>query len=518
MNLTKNTLALISLVAWLLSGHVAHAQLAGNIQFIHGNIQLINTAGISSLPKKGDAVNEGDTLISAKESSAQIKMQDGGFIAMRPNTRFKIDKFKYNGVADGSETSSIELINGGFRAVTGLIGRINKANYRIVTQAATIGIRGTDHETVVITPELSPENTIPAGTYNKVNAGETTLTTEKGAISILPNQMGFAGAANQMPQLQPLNINIFSAAAKPSTPAPTATKQAAKDTDSEAQTPVEAAPQAQTPTISPAPAIPVVVPICAIDPASGQCVNLTATAALPKAGSGDGVKLSSTTGLDGMSSPNPFPKDATYLSDATGLIRMDCGQRCFGGVGTAQNVDTGWDAGVVLWGRWSNGFITAGGSLNGYYFAPNQGLHYIVGIPTPSMQMPTSNTYTYNLIGGTSPTLSDGIGAGLGVGLLKSGSATVDFGNATVNGSLIMDFNGASTYESTYHGSFSTGGANLYGSTNFKGGSINVCGAEGCSTQYQGQFYGTNASHLGVTYDINTTQAFNINGAAILKR
>ncbi|MFA6015103.1 MAG: FecR domain-containing protein [Gallionellaceae bacterium] len=518
MNLTKNTFTLIALIAWLLSGQVAHAQLAGNIQFVHGNIQIINAAGTTSLLKKGDAVNEGDTLISAKEASAQIKMRDGGFIAMRPNTKFKINEFKYNGVVDGSEASSIELLNGGFRAVTGLIGRINKANYRIVTQAATIGIRGTDHETVVILSELSPANTIPAGTYNKVNAGETTLTTEKGTISILPNQMGFAGAANQMPQLQPLNIKIFSVTGKPSAAATTATKQATQDADSEAQTQVEAAPQVQAATISPVPAIPVVVPICAMDPVSGQCTNLTTTTATPKAGSGDGVILSSSSGLDGMSTPNPFPKGATYLSDATGLTKMDCGQGCFGGVGTAQNVDAGWDAGVVLWGRWSNGFITAGGSLNGYYFAPNQGLHYIVGIPTPSMQLPTSNTYTYNLIGGTSPTLSDGIGAGLGVGLLKSGSATVDFGNATVNGSLIMDFNGASTYESTYHGSFSTGGANLYGSTNFKGGSINVCGAEGCSTQYQGQFYGTNASHLGVTYDINTNQAFNINGAAVLKR
>jgi hypothetical protein len=55
----------------------------------------------------------------------------------------------------------------------------------------------------------------PVGTYNKVNMGETTLTTEKGTISILPNQMGFAGAADQMPQLQPVNLNLFTAVPSP---------------------------------------------------------------------------------------------------------------------------------------------------------------------------------------------------------------------------------------------------------------------------------------------------------------
>src|SRR5665811_1266269 len=85
----------------------------------------------------------------------------------------------------------------------------------ITTASATIGVRGTDHETFVVTPDSSLANTLPIGTYNKVNVGETTITTDKGIIFVLPNQMGFAGAADQMPELRPLNTDIFTVADRP---------------------------------------------------------------------------------------------------------------------------------------------------------------------------------------------------------------------------------------------------------------------------------------------------------------
>jgi hypothetical protein len=41
------------------------------------------------------------------------------------------------------------------------------------------------------------------------------MTTDKGTINILPNQMGFSAAADQMPQLQPVNLNIFNVVPSP---------------------------------------------------------------------------------------------------------------------------------------------------------------------------------------------------------------------------------------------------------------------------------------------------------------
>ncbi len=193
----------------------AYAAVAGKVQFVIGAVQQSSEAGKTHQIQKGDAVNEGDTLSTGATASAQIKMQDGGFIALRPDSRLKFDKFSFNGQQDGSESSYFSLLKGGFRAVTGLIGQLHKPAYLIKTPTATLGIRGTDHETYVVTANSPLAATVPSGTYNKVNVGETSITTEKGSIAVLPNQMGYAGAPDQLPQILPLNLNIFTVIAPP---------------------------------------------------------------------------------------------------------------------------------------------------------------------------------------------------------------------------------------------------------------------------------------------------------------
>jgi hypothetical protein len=215
-NNSINFLSVILVACLLLVSQVAYAGIAGHVQFLNGSVQITNSAGQTHALQKGDAIHESDTVITAKGASAQIKMRDGGYIVVRPDSQLKFDSFVFNGEEDGSEKSFFSLIKGGIRAITGLIGHKNKESYRIATPESTIGIRGTDHETVVVTAGSSLAAVAPIGTYNKVNRGETTMTTTKGTISVLPNQMGFVSATDQMPQLQPLNLNLFTVAPPPS--------------------------------------------------------------------------------------------------------------------------------------------------------------------------------------------------------------------------------------------------------------------------------------------------------------
>ncbi len=214
-NITRTLFCLATMLALACSCGLASAAVAGHAQFVYGSVLLTSGTGKTHPLQKGDAVNEGDILASAADASAQISMVDGGFIALRPDSRLKFDSFRFNGQQDGNEQSFFSLFKGGFRAITGLIGKINKASYRITTPSATLGIRGTDHEIIVVVPGSPLALLAPAGTYNKVNLGETTMTTAKGTISILPNQMGYAGGADQMPRLQPLNLKLFSAVPAP---------------------------------------------------------------------------------------------------------------------------------------------------------------------------------------------------------------------------------------------------------------------------------------------------------------
>ncbi|MBU4113836.1 MAG: FecR family protein [Gammaproteobacteria bacterium] len=209
------TLLPVAFAASVMVAPAAYAAVAGHAQFVNGDVQISDSAGRARQLKKGDAVSEGDTLISAASATAQVRMQDGGFIALRPETQLKFDRFVFSGKQDGQEQSFFSLLKGGFRAVTGLIGQINKRNYRITTPVATVGIRGTDHETILIVPGSAMALLAPAGAYSKVNVGETTLTTDRGSINVLPNQMGFAGGLNQLPQVQALNTQVFTVAAAP---------------------------------------------------------------------------------------------------------------------------------------------------------------------------------------------------------------------------------------------------------------------------------------------------------------
>jgi len=212
---STNYLGILFACLMLMMSQAAYAGIAGYAQFVSGNVQVTNSAGQTRVLQKGDAVSESDTLTTAKGASAQIKMRDGGFVVIRPDSQLKFDSFIFSGEEDGTEQNFFSLIRGGVRAITGLIGHLHKTNYHITTISSTIGIRGTDHETYVVLPGSEMAATVPAGTYNKVNAGETTMTTEKGTINILPNQMGFSGGLDQMPKLQPVNLKIFTV-----TPAP----------------------------------------------------------------------------------------------------------------------------------------------------------------------------------------------------------------------------------------------------------------------------------------------------------
>ena len=204
----KNIVFVCGLLAALLSLQVEAA--AGRFQFVSGEVKVTSAAGKERIAHKGDAVDQGDTITSSAASSAQVKMADDGLVIVRPDTKLRITTFEYNGKADGSERSLISLVQGGFRAITGMIGRINKEHYKIETPTATIGIRGTDHEPMFIPNPVAGKVAVATpGTYDKVNSGAAVLSTARGMVVINPNHAGFVpNVANAAPTVL-ANIPTF---------------------------------------------------------------------------------------------------------------------------------------------------------------------------------------------------------------------------------------------------------------------------------------------------------------------
>lgn len=193
----------ISLALLALLGAGSALAEAGRFQFVHGEVSVTHPNGSQTAARKGDLVDEGDTIATGALAQAQIVMKDEGLIALRPDTRLRIDTYRFSGKADGSEQGVFGLLQGGLRSITGWIGRASKDHYKIHTATATIGIRGTDHESLYIPPPLAGEAPLgPPGTYDKVNTGQTYLETGAGRVELSANQVGFVPASGTTPPVR----------------------------------------------------------------------------------------------------------------------------------------------------------------------------------------------------------------------------------------------------------------------------------------------------------------------------
>ncbi len=122
--------------AWPLTGLAA----AGLVQFTAGDVQLRRGETLSRL-SKGSELDGGDVVLTGTEGRAQIRFSDGGLVALYPDSQFTVTRYA-DGAGAGEDHFVVNLLRGGMRALTGLIGKRNPANYKVVTPTAVVGIRG----------------------------------------------------------------------------------------------------------------------------------------------------------------------------------------------------------------------------------------------------------------------------------------------------------------------------------------------------------------------------------------
>jgi chromosome segregation ATPase len=172
---------------------------AGKVDLVVRDVQILQSGKPARTAHQGDVVMEGDTLVTGKDAEAHLTMSDTGFLALRADTRIQVLSFKADGGDD--DRGVINLVSGALRSITGWIGKFNRSSYKVRTATATIGIRGTDHETRYIPPGSSEGE---PGTYDKVFIGETTIESDTGQTVILANHAGYApNQGSQQPQVLP---------------------------------------------------------------------------------------------------------------------------------------------------------------------------------------------------------------------------------------------------------------------------------------------------------------------------
>jgi FecR protein len=179
----------------------AQAAVAGRFLTAVGDVRLVDPNGVSRKAARGSQVLEGDEIVTSAKSLGQLRMVDGTLLSIRAQSRLKIDKYSFAGEHDTKASAFVTLAVGGFRWLTGLIGKLHREGVRVTTPNATIGIRGTDFEPVYVPAHAAGRRgAVDPGAYVRVYSGEVSLQNLGGiARSVLPNQVAFAPVTGAPP-------------------------------------------------------------------------------------------------------------------------------------------------------------------------------------------------------------------------------------------------------------------------------------------------------------------------------
>lgn len=187
--LSQSRYFLSAMTGMLLTGSV-FAGTAGRVNFISGEVTATSMDNATHTLYKGDLINAGDKLETSKNGRLQIRFTDGSILSLKPNSIFSVEKYSFS--RDTPEQSNVvfNFVRGGFRTISGAIGKVNRMSYRMNTPVATIGIRGTDYsvnvknEKVFVTVtdgKVHADN--DAGTAD-INAGESYVIEANSAPSL----------------------------------------------------------------------------------------------------------------------------------------------------------------------------------------------------------------------------------------------------------------------------------------------------------------------------------------------
>ena len=187
MTMNNPVRRLIATLLLLLGATPAWAD--GTLTHLSGAVSVQKADGKTLPGAAGTKVSAGDTVVTGAGGYVRMEMTDGGEIVLRPDSRLKVEGYKF--VADKPKEDSFvfSMLRGGLRTVTGLIGkRGDKDAYELKTQTATIGIRGTQFDLRVCAANCGA---LADGTYLAVRFGAVQATNAQGGLPVAAGQVAY---------------------------------------------------------------------------------------------------------------------------------------------------------------------------------------------------------------------------------------------------------------------------------------------------------------------------------------
>ena len=446
---------------------VAHAKSAGTVTFTTGDTSIVRADKSVVKAAKNDAVNAGDT-IETKNGRLQLSLIDGGKVSLQPNTIYKINKYEFSGKEDGSEYAFTELLKGGMRTISGLIGHKNRERYQLKTAVATIGIRGTE-----FTVNFNDNQLLMT-----TNQGSVDVCNASGCLNALSGQSIAVNGVGAKPKL---SAKAAKAAAAP--PASNKTVFTALDAVTETGLPQLIANIAEGEGL---------VTPSALDNYNGKAYVGT----IMKTDSCGGCGIDDTYAADLLTDSNAQLTNVSNISSDSANVSNSPSYKYDQYSDGLISIGRVWDSGSGYVGNVSNAGVT--GSI--------KWLDYMVGV-TPAPGQLNNLTGTYNVFASTAPMMVDAnnISSQVGSANTATGNLAFNFGTGIYNYNLTVNTivdafqltgNGGSLNKNDPR--FATGGTITSTGTTCQ--SVTCNPAINGVNLVQGAFFGKNGERAGMQY------------------
>jgi hypothetical protein len=248
-SVTNYLRGVLMLGLWALGALAFAGPVAGTVVQLSGPLLVKKASGSTKILSLKSEVENGDTLITEKNTYAMVKMIDNSTMTLSPASSVTIENFSFDDGKPENDDAKFKLVKGGLRSVTGLLGKRSKEKYELKTPAATIGIRGTtfiasyvapDPETAlasaqaflnastaslpvpasdagimapVMLAQAGPPRpsgpALPPGLYVSVIDGAINLSNKGGALNFSAGQFGYTPNVTQPPVIVPKNPGIL---------------------------------------------------------------------------------------------------------------------------------------------------------------------------------------------------------------------------------------------------------------------------------------------------------------------
>lgn len=342
---------------------------AAKVDFSVGTVNVVAVGGATRPASKGTELQSGETLVTGEGGRAQLRFSDGGMVSLQPGSEYRIDDYRFSGSQDGAERGFFSLVKGGLRTITGQIGRNDKAAYRVKTNVATIGIRGTEF-TVAYT-----------------GADTIAVATGEGAIEV---------------------CNSAGCAILPSGSSAIVSGPDTRIERSEVR-----------PRLDPAQPEDTRLAVFSSSESRQEDGRITPVSMPLRSGTGYAVAFAYRIVESGNHEISRVASSPVTFNDYSAMQSFvnDVDTLAIGTMAGSFSVD-----GVIGWGRWSSGTVTSTGAT------AIADLHYVVGTPTSLAGL--TGTANFSAFGGTNATHRDDATGVVTLGGVATGSMTVSFGGA----------------------------------------------------------------------------------------